>query len=112
MLLMQLWANNATSTIVGSISETEVNVTVADGTAFPTTAAPDFFFCTLEDSTGVWEIAKCVAHAAGNPALTLERGVVHNFGFANGSRLEIRFTAEALASFLQRDGDTIDGGTY
>jgi hypothetical protein len=113
---MHLFSNNATSTLSQSITDTDVTIAVLGGTGslFPTVASPDFAYATLEKDTGVWEIVKITTHSAGADNFIVERGAEgsSSVGFVTGDRFEIRMTAGSIEQFLQRDGDTIDGGTY
>jgi hypothetical protein len=113
---MHLYANGATTTLANAISASDTNITIQTGTGnlFPTVAGDDFFYATIEDVSGVWEIVKCTAHGAGAITMTIVRGEEGTTAtaFSSADRFEIRMTAGALEQFFQRIGDTVDGGTY
>lgn len=114
---MQLYSNNATSTLLSPLPDDDITVIIQNGAGalFPTIQNDaDFFFCTLEKDDGTWEIVKVVAHAAASSTFTVERGAEDStaIAFLAGDRFEMRLTAGATLQWLQRDGDTIDGGTF
>lgn len=113
---MHVFSNNSTATILSGITDSDVTVTVqqGEGNLFPAINAPDFAYATLENVSGVWEIVKITTHTAGLDQFVIERAQEDSTAaaFAAGSRFEIRLTAGSIESFIQRNDDTIDGGTY
>ena len=95
-------ANNATSTIVGAISSSDVGITVAAGTGalFPVLGAGDYFYATLVSTGGTREIVKVTARAS--DAMTIVRGQEGTTAqsFAVGSRLELRITAASITDMI------------
>jgi hypothetical protein len=95
-------ANNATSTIVGAISSSDVGITVAAGTGalFPALGAGDYFYATLVSAGGTREITKVTARAG--DAMTIVRGQEGTTAqsFAAGSRLELRVTAASITDMI------------
>ena len=97
-------SNNAATTLSAAISASDTLLLVADGSAFPEPAALEYFYATLISTAGTLEIVK-VTGRTGNQ-LTVERGAEGTTanGFAAGSRLELRFTAQTLL-------DAVSGGS-
>jgi hypothetical protein len=95
-------ANNATSTIVGAVSSSDVGITVTAGTGvlFPALGAGDYFYATLVSAGGTREIVKVTARAA--DAMTIVRGQEGTTAqsFAAGSRLELRVTAASITDMI------------
>jgi hypothetical protein len=95
-------ANNATSTIVGAISSSDVGITVTAGTGvlFPILGAGDYFYATLVSAGGTREITKVTARAG--DAMTIVRGQEGTTAqsFAAGSRLELRVTAASITDMI------------
>jgi hypothetical protein len=95
-------ANNATSTIVGAVSSSDVGITVTAGTGalFPALGAGDYFYATLVSAGGTREIVKVTARAT--DAMTIVRGQEGTTAqsFAAGSRLELRVTAASITDMI------------
>lgn len=121
--MTQKYSNSASTILSSAITGTTTSILVSDGSSFPIVSSSDpddFAICTLEDATGLFEIVKVTSHAGGSNILVVVRaqentGVTPNvegYSYATSDRFELRLTAGALKEFLQRTGDTIDGGTY
>lgn len=101
---MQLFANNAESTLAASINASVTTMVLAtgDGSKFPNPTGGDFFLVTVLQKIGAteanWEIIKCTARSG--DSLTIERGQdgttaqVHAFGDV----VSLRVTASAMAT--------------
>lgn len=114
---LQVYSNNATTTLAIAINDTDTSITVQtnDGALFPTlSVGPPAEFCalTLEDVAGNIEIVKCTARAG--DVFTVERGfdgtTPQSWGV--GDRLELRQTRSTNERFVQRDGDVLHGGVF
>jgi len=104
----QLFANNASSTILGAIGagDTVIIVQPGDGDLFPVIGATgDYFVGTLEDVSGNVEIVTVTARTA--DSMTVVRGAegTPSIPYADGSRFELRVTAQTLENFAQKIGD-------
>ena len=98
--------NNVETTLSVAAGASDTSITVSDGSVFPSLAAGDFTFVTLEEdtfSTPDREVVKVTARS-GN-VLTVERGQdgTTATSFAVGSKVELRTTA-ALLDELSRNG--------
>ena len=118
--MARIFANNATTTLADTINESALALSVAPGTGgvFPAidfTGDGSWMDMTLEDANGQIEIVRCITHGAGSDDFILNtRGVEGTTpaAFNAGTRIELRLTAAALNGWLQKDGDTIDGGDF
>jgi hypothetical protein len=104
--------NNAQTTLAAAITTVQTNIQLAVGTgsAFPAPVAPNFAYCTLANAAGNIEIVKVTARAG--DTLTVVRGQEGTapFAFALGDKCENRITAATLANKLDVDtGGTLEG---
>lgn len=95
--------NNATTTTVGAVSSTELSLTVASGTGalFPTLGGSDYFYATLSDTNGNFEIVKVTART--DDVMTIVRAQEGTLAlpFPANSRFELRVTAaNIMESFI------------
>jgi len=102
---MLLTANNATSTLAASItnSATTISVQTGDASRFPEVPAGDWFPVYVIDGAGNSEIMRCTARAGA--ILTVERGQEGTTpkSFNSGSRIELRLTSAAIDGKLELD---------
>ena len=102
---MTLFANNATTTVVGPIASTDTTVTVASGTGvlFPVPSGSDYFCATFYDAaTGTINEIVHVTHNA-NDVFTIVRAQESTQAKAwnPGDSISALVTAGALKSFIQ-----------
>lgn len=95
--------NNATTTTDGAISSTALSVTVASGTGvlFPILGGSDYFYATLIDTNGNYEVIKVTART--DDVMTIVRAQEGTLAipFPDNSRFELRVTAASvLESFI------------
>lgn len=92
--------NNATTTIPGAVGSTDTTIVVTDGTVFATLGGSDYFYATIESTSGNAEIVKVTA--VGGNSLTVVRGQESTIGipFAAGARIEQRVTAGNIGDYL------------
>lgn len=107
-----LLANNATSTLVASITASDTSLTIqsADAGRFPSPAGGDWFPLTLVDAAGNMEILKVTGRSAGT--LTVQRGQEGTSAtdFAAGVRADLRLTKAAIEASAPSSfeiGDTL-----
>lgn len=93
------FANNASSTLASSItnSATTITLSAGGGGLFPALGASDYFYATLADSSNNLEIVKCTARSG--DTLTVVRGQEGTTAraYVAGDKLELRPTAATLA---------------
>lgn len=95
--------NNATTTTVGAVSSTALSLTVASGTGalFPILGGSDYFYATLSDTSGNFEIVKVTART--DDVMTIIRAQEGTLAlpFPANSRFELRVTAaNIMESFI------------
>lgn len=103
------FANNAVSRLAAnlSVSATSISLTPGDGSKFPVLSAGQYFMATLVKVDGTSEIVKVTARST--DTLTVVRAAEPVGGaaaiahpFTAGDRIELRLTAGALGSELDR----------
>lgn len=104
------FTNNATSTLASGITNVATTLTVAagEGARFPTLGAGESFPVTVEEVGGM-EIMLCTSRSG--DVLTVTRGQEGTTARAAsaGASVQARITRAVLESFVQDDGDTING---
>lgn len=98
---VQLYANNAETTLSAPISSSDLTINVVDGSPFPTPGVGQYFLVTIEVGTAR-EIIKIIGRS-GN-TLTVDpsgRGeeLTTATGWPAGALVEMRITKETLAAF-------------
>lgn len=90
--------NNVTGFLATAINASTTGITLQSGNGanFPSLSASDYFYATLVSSGGTYEIVKVTARIA--DAMTIVRGQEGTTanGFAIGSRIEMRVTAQTI----------------
>ncbi len=88
--------NNAFATVPAAVTsvQTSLTVTTGQGARFPSLGAADYFYATLVDVNGNYEILKVTART--DDTMTIVRGQEGTLAipFPANSRLELRVTAE------------------
>lgn len=109
--MSQLFANNASTSLLSAVSASDSTITVAggDGTLFPEPTSPDFFLVTCITSAGDVEVMRCTARSG--DVMTVERGREGTTiqSFSGGDRVELRVTTGTLEGFLQKVGGAMEG---
>lgn len=103
---LNLFTNNAASTLASSINSSVTSLTVASGqgTLFPNPTAGQYFYCTLSNTAGtIIEIVKVTARST--DTFTIVRGQDNTTAsaFSAGDKVELRLTAADLQNFPQLD---------
>ena len=111
------FTNNASTVLTASVTDvaTTLSLVSSTGYLFPDVSGLnplEFFYGTIEDADGTLEIFKCTDRSI--DVLTVERGADGTTGVAHqaGARVELRPTALVLESFIQREDDVLDGGSF
>jgi hypothetical protein len=99
MANLLLFANNASTTLLGAVGPTDVTLTLpnSQGALFPSPTAGYSFMLTLADTSGNIEVVECTGRT--NDVLTVVRGREGTAAksFTAGSVAEARVTAGMLA---------------
>lgn len=111
--MSQVFVNNGVSTLAANVAAADTTIFIQAGhvARFPTIAAPDYCFVTLENAAGALEIVKVTAHGAASASLTVVRGQQGTtaLDWLTGDLVELRLTKDELNRFERaalRDGDT------
>ena len=90
--------NNAVSFLTTAIVGTDVGLTITtgDGSKFPTLGVDDYFYATITDPSGNYEVVKVTA--VSGSSMTIVRGQEGTIGlsFPVGSRIEQCITAQSI----------------
>ena len=102
---MQLFANNASSTLASAVNATDNTLVLAsgEGTRFPAPSGEDYFLLTLTQGAGLessWEIVKCTARAG--DSLTVDRAQENTSGlvWSAGTKADLRITAAVMGTAI------------
>lgn len=97
--------NNASSTLDTAISNSDVGLSVAygDGTEFPTLGVGDYFYMTIEDTDGVYEIVKVTARSGDAMTIVRAQEGTTATAFAAGALCELRVTVQGLLDKVAED---------
>lgn len=102
-----LFKNNATATLAASINTTATTIVLNAGlgNSFPLPSGTSFFYGTLFDSVGNYEIVKCTARTV--DSLTVVRGQdgTNPLEFISGDGFAVRPIAAVFNNFPQLDAN-------
>jgi hypothetical protein len=105
-----LYTNNATSALSASITNvaTSMSVTAGQGALFPAISGSDYFYVTLVNNSGTYEIVKVTARAT--DTFTIVRGQDGTTGtaFSAGDKVELRVT-KGMLDALKTDVNAVSG---
>jgi hypothetical protein len=103
---LNLFTNNAATTLASNILSGASSLTVAAGTGalFPNPSAGQYFYCTLANNAGTVEIIKVTARS-GDTFSTIVRGQdgTSAAGWSSGDKVELRLVNADLVNFPQLD---------
>lgn len=103
------FSNNGKTTLSSGITTSATSVTVADGSVLPAITGSEYFFLTLEDTSGNVEIVKVTARSGNSLTVTRAQESTTARAFSAGDKAENRLTAAGLNSFVSDSGDTMTG---
>ena len=94
--------NNAFATIPLALSSTAttLTVTLGQGGKFPTLGVGDYFYATINDTTGNYEIVKVTARVNDDMTITRAQEGTAAVSFLANSRIELRITAQTFADIM------------
>lgn len=106
-----LFENNASGTlsVQAEIIHTTLTLQTNEGQLFPVPGAGEFFYVTLEDTSGNIEICQCTGNATDILTVTRAQENTTAKQFPVGSKVELRTTAASFDEFVQQSGDTMSG---
>lgn len=95
-----LLRNNVESTLATAASSSDLGMTVANGGLFPQPASGQYFYATVTDPSGLFEIVKVTARTGNNLAVVRAQEGTGPVAFTAGSRVELRVTAQTIADAI------------
>lgn len=113
-MALYVFSNNASSLLASSVApgDTTCTVQAGQGALFPAISAGQQAAVTLEDVSGDIEIVYATGRTGDTLTIVRAQEGTTALSFASGSRVEMRVTANLLASLLQKEGgDTMSGTT-
>lgn len=93
-------ANNAHTTLAANISSTDTTIYVDDVDSFPSLGVDEYFYCTIESTTGTYEIVKVTQTNATNFIVTRGQESTIPVPFNIGARVELRVTVQSMEDLL------------
>lgn len=107
-----LFKNNATATIAATINNTQTNIVLSAGlgNSFPLPTGSNYFYATLFDNVGNYEIVKCTARVTDTLTVVRAQDGTNPLPFNSGSGFAMRPVAAIFNNLVQLDGaQTISG---
>lgn len=98
--------NNAFATIPAALSTTDTTLIVSDGqgSRFPSLGTGDYFYGTILDVRGNFEIVKVTARFDDTMTIVRAQEGTVPLSFPTNSRIELRITVATLEEFLTDRG--------
>lgn len=102
---LNLFTNNAATTLASGINNTDVSLTVATGTGalFPNPTAGQYFYCTLANNAGTVEIVKVTARSTDTFTIVRGQDGTTAVSWNTGDKVELRLVRASLNNFGQLD---------
>jgi hypothetical protein len=107
-----LFKNNATATLAASINTTATTIVLNAGlgNSFPLPSGTSFFYGTLFDDVGNYEIVKCTARVADSLTVVRAQDGTNPLEFLSGDGFAVRPIAAVFNNFPQLDANNIFTG--
>jgi hypothetical protein len=107
-----LFKNNATATLAASINTTATTIVLSSGlgNSFPLPSGTSFFYGTLFDAVGNYEIVKCTARTADSLTVVRAQDGTNPLEFISGDGFAVRPIAAVFNNFPQLDANNIFTG--
>ena len=102
---LNLFTNNAATTLASGILSGATSLTVAAGTGalFPNPTAGQYFYCTLANNAGTVEIVKVTARSTDTFTITRGQDGTSAVAWNTGDKVELRLVRATLDNFPQLD---------
>lgn len=99
------FANNASGTLLASITATDLGITVqaGEGAEFPVLSGAQYFCATLVNAAGVEEIVKVTARTGDTMTIVRAQEGTAAVSFAAGSLVELRVTAGGIVVAVEEE---------
>jgi hypothetical protein len=101
--MTMLFANNATTTLAVGISNSALSLIVAagQGDQFPSPSGSDYFYVTITNSGGLFEIVKCTSRSGDQLVIQRAQDGTYAYAWDAGSLVELRVVKANLDGFYQ-----------
>ena len=108
-----LFKNNASALLAASITNTDTTIVVSAGigNSFPAPSGTSYFYGTLFDSVGNYEIVKCTARTTDTLTIVRAQDGTNALAFTAGDGFALRPIAAVMNNFAQLDGANTFTGT-
>jgi hypothetical protein len=102
---LNLFTNNAATTLASGVLIGATSLTVAAGTGaeFPTLTGSEYFYCTIANNAGSVEIIKVTARSTDTFTIVRGQDGTSAAAWASGDKVELRLTRIDLLNFPQLD---------
>jgi hypothetical protein len=102
---LNLFTNNAATTLASGVLIADTSLTVAAGTGaeFPTLTGSEYFYCTLANNAGSIEIIKVTARSTDTFTIVRGQDGTSAAAWSAGDKVELRLTRIDLLNFPQLD---------
>ena len=102
---LNLFTNNAATTLASGINNVVTSLTVATGTGalFPNPTAGQYFYCTLANNAGTVEIVKVTARSSDTFTVVRGQDGTSAVSWNSGDKVELRLVNADLTNFGQLD---------
>lgn len=103
-----LFANNAGGILNANITATQTSIVMQanNGLVFPAITGSNFFYATIYNSGGTFEIVKVTARSGDTLTVVRAQEGTAGFAFSAGDKIDNRITAAALANKVDADTGT------
>lgn len=107
-----LFKNNASALIASSLttSDTTIVLSAGLGNSFPSPTGSSYFYGTLFDDLGNYEIVKCTARTTDTLTVTRGQDGTNPLEFTAGAGFALRPVAAMFNNFVQLDGNNTFSG--
>lgn len=100
--------NRASTYLAAAISSTDTSITVTDGSVFPTLGTTDYFYMTIQSTTGNYESVKVTARSENTLTVVRAQEDTLAIPFVADSRAELRVSVQNIEdTFADEAGDVL-----
>ena len=108
-----LFKNNASALLAASLTTTDTTIVLSAGlgNSFPAPSGSNYFYGTLFDDLGNYEIVKCTARTTDTLTVVRAQDGTNPLEFTAGDGFALRPVAAVLNNFAQLDANNTFSGT-
>ena len=105
------FTNNGKTTLSASVAASDTSISVSDASVLPSISGSEYFYLTLQDTSGDLEVVKVTAVSSNTLTVTRAQEGTTAIAFASGDKAENRLTAGGLND-VSTQADTNTDTTY